>query len=251
MPSTLPPLALLAGGLATRMYPLTERVPKSLLMVDGEPFLAHQLRLLVERGISEIVLCCGHLGEQIEAFAGDGSSFGCRIRYSYDGDPLRGTGGALRRALPLLGESFFVMYGDSYLLTDLAPVWKTFLASREPALMTVFRNDGKWDASNVELRDGKILRYEKRTRTPAMRHIDYGLSVLHASVLDTWPENEPFDLAVVLSGLAAEGRLAAHEVYGRFYEIGSPEGLRATEQMLAGLRRCHETELVSVGGAAR
>jgi len=129
MPSGLPPLALLAGGLATRMYPLTECVPKSLLSVDGEPFLAHQLRLLVERGIGEIVLCCGHLGEQIEAFAGDGSRFGCRIRYSYDGDALLGTGGALRRALPLLGERFFVMYGDSYLLADLASVWKTFLAS--------------------------------------------------------------------------------------------------------------------------
>ena len=251
MPNGLPPLALLAGGLATRMYPLTECVPKSLLSVDGEPFLAHQLRLLVERGIGEIVPCCGHLGEQIEAFAGDGSRFGCRIRYSYDGDALLGTGGALRRALPLLGERFFVMYGDSYLLADLAPVWKTFLASAQPALMTVFRNDGKWDASNIEMRGGKILCYEKRKRTLAMRYIDYGLSVLHANALKAWPENEPFDLASVLGGLATEGKLAAHEVHGRFYEIGSPEGLRMTEQMLAGLRYAIESELVSVGGCER
>ena len=251
MPSGLPPLALLAGGLATRMYPLTECVPKSLLSVDGEPFLAHQLRLLVERGIGEIVLCCGHLGEQIEAFAGDGSRFGCRIRYSYDGDALLGTGGALRRALPLLGERFFVMYGDSYLLADLASVWKTFLASAQLALMTVFRNDGKWDASNIEMRDGEIFCYEKRKRTPAMRYIDYGLSVLHANVLKAWPENEPFDLASVFGSLATEGSLAAHEVHGRFYEIGSAEGLRMTEQMLAGLRQVRESELVSVGGYER
>src|SRR5580698_11592164 len=221
MHNNLPPLALLAGGLATRLRALTETVPKSLLLVAEEPFLAHQLRLLVRQGIYEIVLCCGHLGEQIEAFAGDGSRFGCRIRYSYDGDALLGTGGALRRALPLLGERFFVMYGDSYLLADLASVWKTFLASAQLALMTVFRNDGKWDASNIEMRDGKILCYEKRKRTPAMRYIDYGLSVLHANVLKAWPENEPFDLASVFGSLATEGSLAAHEVHGRFYEIGS------------------------------
>src|SRR5580698_9728890 len=128
MRSALPSLALLAGGLAKRMRPLTESVPKSLLEVDGEPFLAHQLRLLAEQGVKDIVVCCGHLGEQIESFAGDGSRFGCRVRYSYDGDALLGTGGALRRALPLLGESFFVMYGDSYLLADPARAWKAFLA---------------------------------------------------------------------------------------------------------------------------
>src|SRR3984957_7675836 len=175
MSRSLPPLALLAGGLATRMHPLTERVPKSLLQIDGEPFLAHQLRLLVEKGVKDIGICCGHLGERLKVFAGDGSRFGCNNRYSYDGDVLLGTGGALRRALPLLGESFFVMYGDSYLLADPERAWKTFLASGQPALMTVFRNNGRWDASNVEMQEGRIVHYDKLGRIPAMRHIDYGL----------------------------------------------------------------------------
>jgi NDP-sugar pyrophosphorylase family protein len=250
MHSPLPAMALLAGGLATRMYPLTESVPKSLLRVDGEPFLAHQLRLLVERGIAEIVICCGHLGERIEAYAGDGSRFGCRLRYSYDGDTLLGTGGALRRALPLLGESFLVMYGDSYLLADPARVWKTFLAAGKPALMTVFRNDGKWDTSNIEMCNGQIVCYDKRVSRPDMRYIDYGLNILHRSVLKAWPENAPFDLATVMGGLASEGELAAHEVHGRFYEIGSPDGLSMTEQMLASLRKSRESELLSPMGCA-
>jgi len=242
-------MALLAGGLATRMRPLTDAVPKSLLSIDGEPFLGHQLRLLAGQGVRDIVLCCGHLGEQIEDFAGDGSRFGCRVRYSYDGDSLLGTGGALRRALPLLGENFFVMYGDSYLLADPARAWKAFLASGEPALMAVIRNDGKWDKSNVEMQDGRILRYEKRDSAQGMRYIDYGLSLMRASVLKAWPEGRAFDLAAVLGDLAAAGKLAAHEVHVRFYEIGSLAGLRATEQMLRALRRARESEMLSMAGA--
>jgi NDP-sugar pyrophosphorylase family protein len=251
MRSGLPPLALLAGGLATRMRPSTENVPKSLLIVDGEPFLGHQLRLLVDQGVEDIVICCGHLGEQIEAFAGDGSRFRCRIRYSYDGDILRGTGGALRHALSLLGQCFFVMYGDSYLLADPARAWKAFLASGQPALMTIFKNDGRWDASNVEAFDGRIFSYVKGGHRSEMRYIDYGLSLIHSSVLKEWPDREPFDLAIVMASLAAEGKLAAHEIHSRFYEIGSPEGLRATEQMLRALRRSRESELLSMAGCER
>ncbi len=247
MHSRLPALALLAGGLATRMHPLTTHVPKSLLMIDGEPFLAHQLRLLVGQGVHDIVICCGHLSEQIEAFAGDGSRFGCRIRYSYDGDTLLGTGGALRRALPLLGEHFFVMYGDSYLTADVTQVWRTFLVSQKPALMTIFRNDGQWDASNVEAREGRIIAYAKGVRKPEMRHIDYGLSVMSAGVLRAW-HSDKFDLAAVMNSLAIHGQLAAHEVYSRFYEIGSLEGFYETERMLRGFRRSKEGELLQMAG---
>ena len=252
MRSALPPLALLAGGLAMRLLPLTEKVPKSLLLIDGEPFLAHQLRLLVSQGIREIVLCCGHLGEQIEAFVGDGAGFGCNIRYSHDGDSLLGTGGALRRALPLLGESFFIMYGDSYLSLDFLRVREAFAASRQPALMTVWRNDGWLDRSNIEMRGGKIARYEKGShQDPKLRHIDYGLSLLSADALEECPETYSFDLACVMARLAADGRLAAYEVRERFYEIGSPEGLRATEEMLTGLRLSRASELVASAGCGR
>ena len=251
MRSALPTLALLAGGLATRMRPLTESVPKSLLSVDGEPFLAHQLWLLVEQGIKDVVICCGHLGEQIETFAGDGSRFGCRIRYSYDGDTLLGTGGTLRRALALLGGSFFVMYGDSYLLADPMRAWKAFLACGKPALMTVLRNDDQWEASNVVMRNGIVISYDKHRRSPEMRYIDYGFSVIQASVLAGWPDGERFDLADVMTGLTVEGKLAAHEVHGRFYEIGSPEGFNATEKMLRSLRKSMESELLEPVGCGR
>jgi NDP-sugar pyrophosphorylase family protein len=232
MPDNLPPLALLAGGLATRLGTLTRDIPKSLVMVAGEPFLAHQLRLLAKQGIRDVVICCGYLGNQIEDFAGDGSRFGFRIRYSYDSNGLLGTGGALRHALPLLGTQFFVTYGDSYLLADPVHAWNAFHRSSQPAMMSVFRNEDRWDRSNVEMRAGAIRCYGKAERNPGMRHIDYGLSLMQANVLEHEQDGNRFDLAGVFERLASEGRLAAHEVHERFYEIGSPGGLHETEQML-------------------
>jgi NDP-sugar pyrophosphorylase family protein len=207
-------------------------VPKSLIPVAGEPFLAHQLRLLRAGGIREVVLCCGFLGSQIEEFAGDGSRFGLSIAYSYDGDTPLGTGGALRAALPLLGRQFLVMYGDSWLTEPIEPIWRTFCESGKPALMTVFRNGNRWGASNVEYRKGLILGYDKRRPSPDMHHIDYGFQVLDAGVLDHWTV-PVFDLADVLSGLADYSMLAGYETAERFYEIGTLSGLRETEVVVA------------------
>jgi NDP-sugar pyrophosphorylase family protein len=228
----LPALALLAGGLATRLRPRTFTIPKSMIEVAGEPFIAHQLRLLVRQGIFNIVICAGHLGEQIEAYVGDGAAFSCSIQYSFDGDRLLGTGGALRRALSRLPDQFFVMYGDSYLPTPFAPVLRAFERAKLPALMTVFRNAGRWDTSNVEFVNGVICRYDKVDRTPAMLHIDYGLSVVDANAVHAWEGNEAFDLADLYRDLVRQQRLAGFEVYDRFYEIGSPSGLSETEAVL-------------------
>lgn len=235
-------IALLAGGIATRMRPLTERIPKALLEVAGQPFVAHQLALLRDQGIRDVVLCVGHLSDQIEAFVGDGRLYGVRVRYSIDGPTLLGTGGALRRALPLLGDAFFVMYGDSYLPCDFAAVAAAFEHERQPALMTVFRNDNQWDTSNVLYEGGRIVRYDKAARTPEMRHIDYGLSVLTASALTAYPGDEAFDLARVFQDLVARGQLAGAEVPTRFYEIGSPQGLRDTEAWLTGRRHLDDPQ---------
>lgn len=229
----MPPLALLAGGLATRLRPLTDTLPKSLVDVAGEPFIAHQLRLIARHGVEDVVVCCGRLGDRIEEFVGDGAGFGCRVRYSRDGDRPLGTGGALRHALPLLGDGFFVMYGDSYLDTPFRPVWRAFLRCGSPALMTVLGNDGRWDASNVEFEGGAIRRYDKARRSPAMRHIDYGLGVFAAAALCDRPDGGAFDLAEVYRDLLATGRLAGYEVTQRFYEIGSPAGLAETRAFLA------------------
>jgi N-acetyl-alpha-D-muramate 1-phosphate uridylyltransferase len=224
------PVAILAGGLATRLGPLTEKIPKSLIPIDGVPFVAHQLRLLRASGIQRVILCVGHMGKMIEQFVGDGAEYGLKVEYSYDGPALRGTAGAVRNALPKLGEAFFVMYGDSYLPCDYAEIERQFLQRGKSALMTVFRNDGRWDTSNVEFSDGKILAYSKKDLTPNMRYIDYGLGVFHASAFD---KTHAHDLANVYSDVLKMGELAAVEVHERFYEIGSAAGLEETRNFLA------------------
>jgi NDP-sugar pyrophosphorylase family protein len=226
------PVAILAGGLATRLKPITEKIPKSLVSVAGEPFLAHQLRLLREQGVTRAVLCVGHLGEMIEREFGDGGAWGIELQYSFDGPALLGTGGALRRALPLLGESFFVLYGDSYLPVEFAPIATAWRESGLRGLMTVFRNEDAWDASNVWFENGQIRRYDKRERVPQMQHIDYGLGIMSVRAFDDRRESAAFDLADVQRELVARGQLAGHEVFQRFYEIGSHSGLAELEALL-------------------
>ena len=233
-PDAQPPLALLAGGLAKRLGAITERVPKSMLEVAGGPFIAHQLRLLVGQGICDIVVCCGHLGGLIASFVGDGSRFGCRVRYSYDGPPLLGTGGAILKALPLLGPRFWVMYGDSYLTVEFAPVLRAFEESGKRGLMTVFRNENRWDKSNIVFAENRILRYEKSSPHPEMRHIDYGLGLYSAQAFAGLPQGSEFDLSEIQRDLIARGEMAGFEVSERFYEIGSRAGLAETDAFLRG-----------------
>jgi N-acetyl-alpha-D-muramate 1-phosphate uridylyltransferase len=224
------PVAILCGGLATRLRPQTETIPKSLLPVAGEPFLAHQLRLLKDAGASDVVLCVGYLGASIQDFAGDGTRFGLRVQYSFDGMEPLGTAGALRKAAPLLGDAMFVLYGDSYLTCGYRAVEQAFRQSGKHGLMTVYRNEGQFDRSNIEFARGQILQYDKRKQHPAMHHIDYGLGVLRTQVL--LREKETKDLADIYGQLLKEGELAGYEVPERFYEIGSFAGIRDTEQFL-------------------
>jgi NDP-sugar pyrophosphorylase family protein len=226
------PIAILAGGLATRLRPITETIPKALIDIAGEPFLAHQLRLLRRHGFERVVLCVGHLSEQIRDFAGDGSRFGLDIAYSQDGPRLLGTGGAIRQALPLLGDAFAVTYGDSYLPCDYAAALAAFHDSGKPGLMSVYRNRGLWDTSNVEFAGGRILAYDKANRTPAMQYIDYGLGAFQRAAFEGVPAGEPYDLALLYQDLLRRGVLAAWESPDRFYEIGSPEGVRDLTEFL-------------------
>jgi NDP-sugar pyrophosphorylase family protein len=226
------PVAILAGGLATRLRPLTEKIPKSLVPVAGKPFLAHQLELLHARGIRHAVLCIGYLGEMIQHDFGDGHAFGLRLDYSFDGPKLLGTGGAIKRALPLLGDEFFVLYGDSYLPVEYHPIAEFFRHSGKLGCMTVYRNEGRYDTSNVVFRGGGIAVYDKKSRSPEMRHIDYGLSLFKAPVFESYSANQPFDLAEVMGKLVREKQLAGYEVRERFYEMGSPAGLAELESLL-------------------
>jgi NDP-sugar pyrophosphorylase family protein len=225
------PVAILAGGLATRLGPLTEKIPKSLIPIHSEPFIAHQLRLLRSNGIERVILCVGHLGEQIEKTIGNGGTFGVQVTYSYDGPLLHGTGGAIRAALPQLGESFFVIYGDSYLACDYSAVESEFSRCGKLGLMTVFRNDGQWDSSNVEFEDGRILAYSKKKHAARMHYIDYGLGAFRP---EAFARTHAADLADVYADLLQADELAAVEVHERFYEIGSPAGLQEMKSFLSG-----------------
>ena len=228
---------ILAGGLATRLGPLTAGRPKSLIEVEGVPFIRLQLDLLKRNGIRRAVLAVGHLAEAIEAAVGDGARDGVAVRYSHDGPVRLGTGGAVMKALPLLGSPFFVLYGDSYLTCDYRAVARRFESvPGAEGLMTAFRNEGRWGACNLRFEGGRILKYDKADRDPAMRHIDYGLNILTREAFAGFAEGAEFDLSAVFQRLLARGRLAACEVPERFYEIGSHEGLADLAAYLRGKR---------------
>jgi len=226
------PVAILTGGLATRLLPITETIPKALVEVAGKPFIFHQLDWLQTQKIEKVVLCVGHLGEKIQVRVGNGDAWGIDISYSFDGEKLLGTGGALKKATPFLGREFFVFYGDSFLPIQFKPVADTFQRSGMPALMTVLRNEGRWDKSNVVFCNGKLLEYNKYKTNLKMTHIDYGLAIIKAEVFSSNPTGSCFDLADIYESLAKKSQMVGYEVMHRFYEIGSKEGLASTENYL-------------------
>ena len=227
------PVAILAGGLATRLRPITEKIPKALVPVAGKSFLARQLDLLHDQGIREVVVCVGYRGEMVRAAIPDGKPWAMQLSYVFDGPQLLGTGGALRQALPHLGDAFFVLYGDSYLPTDYQAVATHFASTGKTGLMTVYPNEGQWDTSNVVFCSGQIVVYDKRHRVPDMRYIDYGLGILTPRAFAGLEQETPLDLAIVYQKMIATGQLAGYEVRERFYEIGSPSGLAELEFLLA------------------
>lgn len=232
----LPTVCILAGGLGTRLGDRVADVPKPLLKVAGEPFLVHQLRLLATHGAHRVVLCLGYLGELIEARVGY-RQFGIEIAYSYDVGGPEGTLGAIRRALPLLCDRFLVLYGDTYLRLNYHAATRSWERSTLPGLMTVLRNDGRWDRSNALYHDGRVVAYDKTSPTPEMRWIDYGLGGLDVRALEVADPAES-DLAALYRRLAREGQLCGYEATQRFFEIGTPAGLAETERFL---RACDGT----------
>lgn len=241
-------IVILAGGLGTRLRSVAPDTPKSLVSVAGKAFVEHQFDLLRKGGLKDVVLCVGHFGEKIERHVGDGSAFGMRVRYSRE-DPkaLLGTGGALVNALPLLAEAFLVLYGDSYLPTDYRAVVSAFGKAGAAGMMTVFRNEGKWDSSNVRVAGGRVAFYSKAAKPGEADYIDYGLSALRRSVIEACRGlPKPLDLARILGDLVGRGEMAALEVRERFYEIGKPEGLAELDALLAcggmGVSECRGNE---------
>jgi NDP-sugar pyrophosphorylase family protein len=235
MSDPLHPVVILAGGMATRLGEVSRATPKSMVDVNGEPFVLHQLRLLKARGVSQVLLCVGYLGEQVMERVGNGWNLGLTVQYSFDGPRLLGTGGAIKKALTKVdGANFFLLYGDAYLECDYAAVQSAFETAGKLGLMTFFRNEGRWDASNIEFADGRILAYDKKNPTANMRYIDYGLGMFRKDAFATVPPDEPYDLSMLQQNLLRADQLPGYEVFERFYEIGSPAGLEETRRHLAG-----------------
>ncbi len=235
MSESLPAIAVLAGGLARRLGEHAASKPKALIDVAGAPFLDHQLQGLRQQGVVDVVLCLGRFGDLIQTHVGDGSRFGMRVKYSQDGDKLLGTGGAVLKALPSLTDPFFVTYGDTLLDMSYRNALQAFNA--EPGalgLMTVLRNEDRWDTSNVQLANGTIARYEKASSDKSgLNYIDYGLSLFKREAFKGFAAGEVFDLSEVFQRLIATNQLVGFEVTNRFYEIGTPGSLKETAQFLA------------------
>ena len=225
---------ILVGGLATRLRPVTERVPKSMIKICGKPFLEYQIELLKDNGVLDIVLCLGYLGFKIREYFEDGKRFGVEIKYSEDGGKLLGIAGALKKTEKYLQEQFFLLYGDSYLPYDYQEIKKYFDNLSQLAMMVVYKNENRFDRSNVVVEDGKVKVYDKKNQTKEMVYIDSGLSILRKEVLKMIPENTFFDLEKVYQKLIEKEQIGAYETKQRFFEIGSFEGLKEFENLIKG-----------------
>lgn len=223
---------ILAGGLGTRLRPIINKIPKSMIKIKNKPFLEYQIELLRKNDINEIILCVGYLGEQIEDYFGNGKKLGVNIKYSYENKQLLGTGGAIRNTLDLLSNYFFVLYGDSYLNVNYKEIYNYFLKVNYHALLVIYKNNNKWDKSNVMFKDGIVEIYDKNNYIPEMEFIDYGLSILSKRIVMRIPKNVGYDLANLYKDLSEEKKLAGYEVLERFYEIGSKEGLKEFENYI-------------------
>ena len=222
-------VAIIAGGLATRLHPITENIPKSLVEVAGKPFIQWQLENLKDQGINNVMVCVGHLGKMIIEFISSKNNFGLNINFSEDGPNLLGTGGSIKNASDYLGKDFFLLYGDSYLPVNFSDIQNSYFRQRKPGLMTILKNNNKWDKSNVIYEKGEILEYNKKVAKKKMQYIDFGLCILSKKTLKNYPSNSKFDIADVYESLSKKQQLGSYLVHTRFYEIGSLKGLKETE----------------------
>lgn len=223
---------ILAGGLGTRLRPITDTIPKAMVPVCGRPFLECQLEVLARNGIDDVIICLGHLGHMIEEHFRDGRELGVSIRYGYERDRLLGTAGAVKNVEGFLGDVFFVLNGDTYPVVDFAGVMRHFLNHDRLGLMVVFRNEDRWDRSNVILDGAFVGVYDKHQKRPGMVHIDFGVWAFRREAFSSIPAGVPIDMSIVYGTLIGQRQLLAYETFHRFYEIGSLDGLREFEALV-------------------
>ena len=226
------PIAILLGGFATRLGELTREKPKALLKIDGKPFIDFQLNLLKKNGYKKIVFCVSYKSKQIQDYIGDGSKFGLNVQYSFDGETQLGTGGAIQNALGLLGEEFAVIYGDSYLPIKFAQVERFFKSSSALAVMVVYKNENKFDISNVKFKAKHQIEYCKNYESSDMSYIDYGITYFRATAFEQNRLGTSYDLAELCQNLSKKNNIEGFEVFDRFYEIGSTNGIREFSEFL-------------------
>lgn len=226
------PVAILAGGLATRIKPISVNLPKSLVPINGTPFIDLQLKLLSDAGFREIKLLLGHMGEKIESHVGSGEKFGVSVTYAHDGVSQLGTGGAVYQALPTLDDTFCVLYGDSYLEMDFVEAIHKFQKSKSLGLMSIFKNSNQNHQNNVDFDGHKIVKYSKSNPPVGADYIDHGFSILRKESFIAFGKSSQFDLSSVFEKLANDGQLEAYESQETFYEIGSFLGIQTLESKL-------------------
>ena len=207
-------------------------MPKALIQICGKPFIDWQLRYLAKNGIQKVILCLGHMGKDIEKYVESGDRYNLKVEYSYDGSKLLGTGGAIKKALPLLDKHFFVLYGDSFLPIDYSEVYNAFLKNKKTPTMTIYKNNNNLDKSNVIYENNILIEYNKNLKKPNMKYIDYGLSILNTDIFNSYKKNINFDLSEVMYDLSIKNKLIGFPINKRFYEIGSHDGIRDTELFL-------------------
>jgi NDP-sugar pyrophosphorylase family protein len=231
---------ILAGGLGTRMRPITETIPKPMIAVAGKPFLQYQLELLTGSGIGRALLLVAYLGEQIQQYFGGGDKFGCNISYSFESSPL-GTGGALRNAEAQLQDYFVLVNGDTYLAIDYRALLEDFQKADCAAMIVAYKKpEGASQSVPASLlpanlgvsQDGAVTAYRKRN-PEGLSHIDAGVIVLRKEILARLPAGQKCSLEEeIYPQLIAQGEMRAWVTLEPFFDMGSPAGLAALEEKL-------------------
>ena len=230
MSENLEQVVIIAGGLGTRLYPITKRVPKSMVKVGPKPFFEHQIELCRKNGIRNIVFCGGYLWEEVWKYFGRGRGFGVEIDYSIE-EEILDTGGALKNAYPWLDREFFVLYGDSYLVFDWQEAYGFFTRSQAKGLMTV------WEATNgfkpqVSIDErGFVKEFTKENFKPEMKYIEYGLNILKKNIIFEVP-GEKFPIGDYFNLLIEKRSLVSFKVKNKFFEAGSFEGINELKRLI-------------------
>lgn len=223
---------ILAGGLGTRLRPLTLDVPKPMVPVAGRPFLDYELRLLTRNGFHDFVICVGYRADQIERYFGNGSELGISIAYSNDGEKQLGPSGALTNAAKLLKNEFMVTYGDAFLQMNYRDFEESFRSSGKLGMMAVLDNHNSFGNSDIVVKDGLVVEYDKTNQKPEMTWINFGATMLQKRALGVIPASTVLEEEQFYRALIAKRELAAFVTTNRFYEIGTIPALREFEKFV-------------------